>query len=109
MLIGYGKSKTVHMIRMSGREVNEMTKWVVGGSTNSNGDSEHYAMQLFPALLKIEVGDRKQRLKYDLTTVSDAMRFCFNNQRLEVCIVQCRCLGTGPKESGAQCNQRDPR
>jgi hypothetical protein len=85
--IGHGKSEAVQVIRMSGREVNEITKWFAEGARNSNGDSYHYAMHLFPALLKIEVGDRKRRLRYDQTTVSNAMRFCFDNQHVEVCIL----------------------
>jgi hypothetical protein len=85
-LLGPNGSESVLSIKISAREVNKITDWVVGGARNTNGDGHHYAMGLFPALMCVEIRDRKRRLESDIHTIQHALRHCFKRETLKVCV-----------------------
>jgi hypothetical protein len=77
-LLGLERSETIKSIVLS------LTRWYMAGAENSNGDSVHYGMGLFPSLMCVEIKKNGCVLKYDLVASRKALRFCFSRPELEV-------------------------
>jgi hypothetical protein len=83
--LGPERSEAIQSIILSTTEVNALTRWFIAGAENSNDDSVHYGMGLFPALTRVEIKETDCVLKYGLMASRKALRFCFSRPELEVC------------------------
>jgi hypothetical protein len=82
--LGPERSEAIQSIILSTTEVNALTRWFIAGAENSNGDSIHYGMGLFPSLMRVEIKEMDCGLKYGLMASQKALRFCFSKSELAV-------------------------
>jgi hypothetical protein len=77
---------SIQTIRISIVEALVATGWVNRGAVNSEGDKYHYALDIFPSLVRLEVDESKDYSDWDgnFLEMRDALRYCFAVPDLEV-------------------------
>jgi hypothetical protein len=81
-MLGPRGYQRVRVIKLPSREVYEATQW---DAMNHDGDSMHYAIEMFP-FERIEYRNEEGDDKFDLATVQGAVRYRFANPMLEVVV-----------------------
>jgi len=75
------RAKVVRAIRMSAKEANAITEWMVKGTTEI--ERRFHSLRVLSSLVCIEV-DSKEELVFDLKTVKSALRCYAGREEIEI-------------------------